>query len=75
MSTDSVGLTAGVDAGFRLRGKNLGATFYLGLGTPLFFAFDSEPPGNDKENFLLQNALLRAIDIGMRIDIFNQKTR
>ncbi|GHV66403.1 hypothetical protein AGMMS49928_01020 [Spirochaetia bacterium] len=66
----SIGLTTGVDIGFRIRGDKVGITPYIGLGVPLFYCFGNVPPETDKDNFLIQNITFRAIDIGLRIDFF-----
>jgi hypothetical protein len=65
---DSIGLTAGTDIGFRIRGDKVGITPYIGLGIPLFFCFGNIPP--EKDYFYIQNITFRAIDIGLRIDFF-----
>jgi hypothetical protein len=66
----SIGITGGVDVGFRIRGKSVGITPYVGLGAPLFYCFGDMPPEKDRELFDLQNIVLRAIDIGVRFDLF-----
>jgi hypothetical protein len=66
----SVGATGGVDVGFRIRGKTLGVTPYIGLGIPLFFCFGDLPPEEDKELFYFRNITFRAVDIGVRLDFF-----
>ena len=65
----SIGITAGVDIGFRIRINNFGITPFLGLGVPLFFCFGNLPSQNFWE-FYLNNALIRAINIGIRFDLF-----
>jgi hypothetical protein len=65
----SLGLTVGFDVGFRARIDNLGITPFIGLGLPLFFCF-GDLPTNDRSEFDLQNRTFRAIDIGLRIDLF-----
>jgi hypothetical protein len=66
----SIGITGGVDIGFRIRGGNLGVTPYIGLGIPLYYCFGDLLPEKDREMFNLQNTTFRAIDIGIRIDLF-----
>ncbi|MDR2785238.1 MAG: hypothetical protein LBB83_04910 [Treponema sp.] len=66
----SIGLTGGVDIGFRIRGKSVGVTPYIGLGAPLFYCFGDLPPEKDRELFDFQNTVFRAIDIGIRFDFF-----
>jgi hypothetical protein len=65
----SIGATGGFDIGFRIRGKSVGVTPYIGLGIPLYYCFGNLPQ-NDKETFDFANTALRAIDIGLRIDFF-----
>jgi hypothetical protein len=67
----SIGATGGFDIGFRIRGKSVGVTPYIGLGLPLYFCF-GKLPQNDKETFNFTNTVWRAIDIGLRIDFFPQ---
>jgi hypothetical protein len=66
----SIGITGGVDIGFRIRGGSLGITPYIGVGLPLYYCFGDLPPEKDREYFNLQNTTFRAIDIGIRIDLF-----
>jgi hypothetical protein len=66
----SIGITGGVDIGFRIRGETVGVTPYIGLGIPLYYCFGDLPPEKDKELFNLQNTTFRAIDIGIRLDFF-----
>jgi hypothetical protein len=66
----SIGITGGVDIGFRFRGEKIGVTPYMGLGIPLFHCFGDLPPEKDRELFYLQNAAFRAIDVGIRLDFF-----
>jgi hypothetical protein len=66
----SVGLAAGVDAGFRIRIGSIGITPFIGVGLPLFYCFGTLPPDNDRTVFWIQNAVIRAVDIGLRIDFF-----
>ncbi|MDR2447326.1 MAG: hypothetical protein LBD58_08600 [Treponema sp.] len=66
----SIGITGGVDVGFRFRKGNFGITPYIGLGIPLFYCFGDLPPEKDKESFDFQNITFRAIDIGIRFDFF-----
>jgi hypothetical protein len=68
----SIGLTGGFDVGFRIRGKTVGVTPYIGLGIPLFFCF-GDLPQKDKDLFTIKNIVFRAIDIGIRIDFFVDK--
>jgi hypothetical protein len=65
----SIGLTAGFDIGFRIRGEKTGITPFVGLGLPLFYCFGSLPGNRDNREFYLLNAMLRAVDIGVRIDL------
>jgi hypothetical protein len=67
----SIGATGGFDIGFRIRGKTVGVTPYIGLGLPLYYCLGNLPQ-NDKETFDFANITLRAIDIGLRIDFFPQ---
>jgi hypothetical protein len=71
----SVGLTGGFDIGFRIRGKTVGVTPYIGLGIPLFFCFGDLPPQKDRELFNIQNIIFRAFDIGLRIDFFTNRNK
>jgi hypothetical protein len=66
----SLGVTGGLDIGFRIRGEKFGVTPYAGLGIPLFFCFGDMPPETDRGFFYLQNAVYRAFDIGIRLDFF-----
>jgi len=66
----SFGITGGFDTGFRYRTGNLGVTPYLGLGIPLFYCFGNMPV-NNIQDFNVMNIALRAIHIGVRIDVFN----
>jgi hypothetical protein len=45
----SIGITGGVDIGFRIRGEKIGVTPFVGLGIPLFYCFGDLPPQKDKE--------------------------
>jgi hypothetical protein len=66
----SIGITGGMDIGFRFRKENFGITPYLGLGIPLFYCFGNLPPkGNDRE-FIIMNTAGRAVNIGLRLDFF-----
>ena len=64
----SIGLTGGVDIGFRIRIDRIGVTPYFGFGIPLFYCFNDKPP--ETKEFFLQNSLFRAIDVGLRLDFF-----
>jgi hypothetical protein len=66
----SIGITGGVDIGFRFREEKVGITPYIGLGIPLFYCFGDLPPEKDKELFNFQNITFRAIDMGIRFDFF-----
>jgi hypothetical protein len=66
----SIGLTGGVDIGFRIRGKTVGITPYIGLGIPWFFCFGALPPQKDKDLFYNKNITFRTLDAGLRIDFF-----
>jgi hypothetical protein len=68
----SVGLSVGFDIGFRIRGKTVGLTPYIGLGFPLFYCFGDLPPDKYREDFDSKNLTLRSIDIGLRIDFFQR---
>jgi hypothetical protein len=66
----SIGITGGADIGFRFRIKNFGITPYLGVGLPLFLLFGDLPPQNNMQEFYIQNAITRAINIGLKLDFF-----
>ncbi|MCL2381674.1 MAG: hypothetical protein FWC64_08800 [Treponema sp.] len=66
----SVGLTGGLETGFRVRSGNTGITPFLRLGIPVFFPFGDLPPNNEFWEFYAMNALVRGITLGLRIDIF-----
>jgi len=66
----SIGITGGFDIGFRIRLNNTGITPYIGLGIPLFYCFGSLPPDSYKRDFYLGNAIIRAINIGIKFDFF-----
>jgi hypothetical protein len=66
----SVGLSAGFDIGFRIRGESIGLTPYIGLGLPLFYCFGDLPPDKYREDFDAQNTAIRVLDIGLRVDLF-----
>ena len=65
----SIGITGGLDTGFRLRLNNFGITPYLRLGVPLFFCFGNLPQSS-REEFRNLNILVRAISIGIRLNFF-----
>jgi len=67
----SIGITGGLDIGFRFRINNFGITPYLGLGLPLFVCFGDLPPKNNIRDFYLMNMALRAINIGLKLDFFS----
>jgi hypothetical protein len=66
----SVGLTGGVDLGFRLRGEKWGATFFAGAGLPLFYCFGDLPEKESPASFYLLNARLRVVELGFKIDFY-----
>lgn len=66
----SLGISGGVDIGFRLRIGNFGITPYAGLGIPLFFFFGNLPPKDDRLQFTILNVTARAIHIGVKFDFF-----
>jgi hypothetical protein len=66
----SAGLTGGADIGFRLRGERWGATFFAGAGYPLFWCFGDLPEKEDLDQFYLLNAILRAFELGFKIDFY-----
>ncbi|MDR0785879.1 MAG: hypothetical protein LBE74_08390 [Treponema sp.] len=68
----SLGITIGVDVGFRIRIGDVGITPFIGLGYPLFFCF-GETPTNYRSEFDTKNMMFRAIDIGLRIDFFGSQ--
>jgi hypothetical protein len=65
---DSMGLTAGVNIGFRIRGETFGVSLYGGMGFPLYFMWGTSPPDADSTNFREQNFWIRAMDFGLRLD-------
>ncbi|MDR3122616.1 MAG: hypothetical protein LBU16_02420 [Treponema sp.] len=65
----SIGATGGFDIGFRIRGDHVGVTPYIGVGAPLYYYF-GDLPRKDKDFFSFANALVRSIDIGIRVDLF-----
>ena len=67
----TIGITGGVDIGFRIRINNFGITPYLGLGIPLYFTFGNLPPKKNNQEFQLLNIGTRAINIGLKLDFFN----
>jgi hypothetical protein len=71
----SLGIRGGIDIGFRFRSNNFGVTPYLGLGIPLFFCFGDLPPQKDIREFYLSNIALRAINIGLRLDFFQDTAK
>jgi len=66
----SLGITGGIDTGFRFRKDNFGITPFIGLGYPLFYCFGNLP-SKDKRDFKLLNMGIRAINIGVKLDFFN----
>jgi hypothetical protein len=68
----SIGLSAGVDLGFRFRIGDVGITPYLGFGVPLYIPFGNLPSEPYKKDFIFQNIFFRAIDIGLRLDFFTK---
>lgn len=65
----SIGATAGVNIGFRIRGNNFGITPFLGAGVPLFYCFGNVPSQNFWK-FYLDNMLIRSVNIGLRVNFF-----
>jgi hypothetical protein len=68
----SIGITGGIDIGFRIRSNSFGITPYLGLGIPLFYCFGDLPPEKNTQEFNIMNITLRAINIGLRLDFFTR---
>jgi hypothetical protein len=66
----SVGATLGGHVGYRLKFHPVGVTAYVGLGFPLFYCFGSLPEDNDTDKFYLMNGIIRAVDLGLKIDLF-----
>jgi len=69
----SIGITGGFDIGFRFRISDIGITPYIGLGIPLFFCFGNLPPEKYRQEFYINNITFRAINIGIRLDLFSFK--
>jgi len=67
----SIGITGGFDIGFRLRIHDIGITPYIGLGIPLYYCFGNIPPEKYKQEFTINNTVLRAINIGIMLDFFS----
>jgi len=67
----SIGITGGFDIGFRFRIIDIGITPYIGLGLPLFYCFNNLPSENYKQEFYINNAVIRAINIGIKLDFFS----
>lgn len=64
-----VGVTVGMDIGYRIRNDRFGITLFAGGGLPLFYAV---PPGPEEDytvEFMSELLILRAIHIGIRIDL------
>jgi hypothetical protein len=70
-SYHSIGITGGFDIGFRFRISDIGITPYMGLGIPLFYCFGNLPPENYMQEFYMTNAIIRAVNIGIKLDFFN----
>ena len=70
----SIGIAGGVDIGFRFRNENFGITPYMGLGVPLFYSFGNLPPSSRQE-FRILNTMVRAVNIGLKIDFFTRNQR
>ena len=66
----SIGVSGGLDIGFRFRSGNFGITPFFGLGIPVFHVFGDLPPSNYKQEFRVTKAVIRAINIGLRLDFF-----
>jgi hypothetical protein len=66
----SVGITAGIDIGYRFRRNNFGVTAFIGLGVPLFYPFGNLPPQDDFQGFYLANMMLRSLRAGLRLNFF-----
>jgi len=71
----SIGVTGGVETGFRIRTNNSGITIFLGLGIPLFYCFGNLPPQANMREFYLNNILPRSVNIGIRLDSFTGTNR
>jgi len=66
----SIGITGGINIGFRFRSGSSGITPFVGLGIPLFFCFGNLPPQNNINDFYIANTIIRTINIGINIDLF-----
>jgi len=66
----SIGVTGGLDVGFRYRKGALGVTPYLGLGIPLFYCFGNLPQKDDYLDFYLMNMIFRSVNFGLKLDFF-----
>jgi len=70
-SYHSIGITGGFDIGFRFRTSDIGITPYMGLGIPLFYCFGNLPSEKYIKEFYITNAIIRTINIGIKLDFFN----
>jgi len=43
----------------------------MGLGIPLFYCFGNLPPEKYMQEFYMTNAIIRAVNIGIKLDFFN----
>jgi hypothetical protein len=66
----SIGITGGVDLGFRFRINNFGITPYLRAGVPLFSCFGNLPPEKHTGDFYIANIAVRVASIGLKLDFF-----
>ena len=67
----SVGITGGLDVGFRIRRNNLGVTPFFRAGIPLFYIFGDAPSQLSTWEFYRMNILPRAVSVGFRLDFFD----
>jgi len=67
----TVGITGGLDLGFRIRGNNFGVTPFLRAGIPLFYIFGDAPSQLNTWEFYRMNILPRAVSVGFRLDFFD----
>jgi hypothetical protein len=66
----TLGITGGIDVGYRYRRNSVGVTPYIGLGIPLFFYIGKLPRKDDTREFDLMNITIRAIHLGLKVDLF-----
>jgi hypothetical protein len=74
-SYHSIGITGGIEAGFRIRRNDFGITPFFGMGIPLFYCFGNLPPQSNMQEFYASNILLRAVNVGIRLDFFTPTHR